>query len=178
MDTLPHLTDEPQHFAACCLALSKPLLQTLLAALPRSPALVLSVGSGSGLLEALLLHASSGGLELYGVEVASCQCPFLPDERVLRVPGTRALHADAVLASVLMFVYPRVSALVAEYVDVCAGGALEKLVWLGHRSDWADCERLVVDAFTDVRIVEGVGLPDHEIMVVATGPKARPLATP
>ncbi len=61
-------------------------------------------GAGSGLLEALLLHASSGGLELYGVEVASCQCPFLPDERVLRVPGTRALHADAVLASVVMFV--------------------------------------------------------------------------
>lgn len=171
---LAHVTDEPQQFAGCCLAISKPLLQALLATLPQGqPDLILSVGCGSGLLEGLLLQLSDDQLNLFGVEVPSCDCAYLADDRVLRVSGTRSLHSDAILASVLVFVYPRVASLIASYIDACADGALEKLVWLGHRSDWADCEKIIMDSFTKVHVVDDAGLPDHEIMVVATSPKSR-----
>lgn len=172
-DVLARVDGEPQQFAGCCLAISKPLLQTLLSTLPQGPDLILSVGSGSGLLEELLLQMSHDNLNLFGVEVPSCNCAYLPTEQVLRVPGTRALHPDAILASVLMFVYPRVASLIASYIDACADGALEKLVWLGHRSDWADCEEIINDSFTDVKVIQNAGLPGHEIMVVATSPKPK-----
>ena len=172
---LARVDDEPQQFAGCCLAISKPLLQILLATLPRRPDLILSVGSGSGLLEGMLLHLSCGELNLFGVEVPSCDCAYLSPKQVLRVTGTRSLHSDAILASVLMFVYPRVASLIASYIDACADGALETLVWLGHRSDWADCEKIVGDSFAEVNVVSNAGLPDHQIMVLATTPK--PMAT-
>jgi hypothetical protein len=170
-DLLAQVGNEPQQFAGCCLAISKPLLQALLSTLPQGPDLILSVGSGSGLLEGLLLQISRNGLNLFGVEVPSCECAYLAPERVLRVSGTRSLHPDAILASVLMFVYPRVPSLIASYINTYADGALEKLVWLGHRSDWADCEKIILDSFTDVNVLHDAGLPDHEIMVVATSPK-------
>lgn len=172
MDILPQVVDEPKLFAGCCLAISKPLLQALISTLPCKPELILSVGCGSGLLEKLLLQLSNDTLDLYGVEVPGCPCPFLPVERVLRVSGSRSLHSDAILASVLVFVYPRVSTLIASYLEVCVDGALEKLVWLGHRSDWLDSKKLIFDSFIDVQMVENAGLPDHEIMVVATTPKS------
>jgi hypothetical protein len=170
---LADVGDEPRQFAGCCLAISKPLLQALASALPRDPNLILSVGCGSGFLEGLLLQMLPGELNLFGVEVPSATCDYLPAGRVLKVPGTRALHSDAIIASVLMFVYPRVSELIASYVNAFADGALEKLVWLGHRSDWADSEKIVYDSFVDVNIVHDAGLPAHEIMVVATSPKPR-----
>lgn len=170
---LEQIGDEPRQFAGCCLAISKPLLQALLSTLPQRPDLILSVGCGSGLLEALLLLLGHDQLNLCGVEVPSCDCTSLPPERVLRVAGTRSLHPDAILASVLMFVYPRVPALITSYLDACVDGALEKLVWLGHRSDWADSEGVIFDAFTNVHIAQDVGLPNHEIMVVATSRRSR-----
>jgi hypothetical protein len=168
---LAEVGDEPQQFAGCCLAISKPLLQALASALPRDPDLILSVGCGSGFLEGLLLQMLPGELNLFGVEVPSADCDFLPAERVLKVYGSRALYSDAIFASVLMFVYPRVPELIASYVNAFADGALEKLVWLGHRSDWADCFEIIHDSFVGVKVVEDAGLPAHEIMVVATSPK-------
>jgi len=170
---LAEVGDEPQQFAGCCLAISKPLLQALASALPRDPDLILSVGCGSGFLESLLLQMLPGQLNLFGVEVPSADCEYLPLGRVIKVPGTRALHSDAIFASVVMFVYPRVPELIASYVNAFADGALETLVWLGHRSDWADCEKILYDSFVDVNVVQDAGLPDHEIMVVATSPKQR-----
>ena len=170
---LAEVGDEPQQFAGCCLAISKPLLQTLASTLPRNPNLILSVGCGSGFLEGLLLQMLPGELNLFGIEVPSADCRFLPAGRVLKVPGTRALHSDAIIASVLMFVYPRVPELIASYVDAFSDGALEKLVWLGHRSDWVDSEKIMYDSFVDVNVVHDAGLPAHEIMVVATTPKPR-----
>lgn len=170
---LADVGDEPRQFAGCCLAISKPLLQALASTLPRDPDLILSVGCGSGFLEGLLLQMLPGELNLFGVEVPSAGCDYLPAGRVIKVPGTRALHSDAMIASCLMFVYPRVPELVASYVNAFADGALEKLVWLGHRSDWADSEKIMHDSFVDVNVVHDAGLPVHEIMVVATTPRPR-----
>lgn len=177
-DLLAQVVDEPQQFAGCCLAISKPLLSTLLSTLPRKPDLILSVGCGSGLLEGMLLETSHDGLNLFGVEVPSCECAYLPAERVLRVSGTRARHPDAILASALVFVYPRVASLIASYIETCADGALEKLVWLGHRSDWADCEKIIFESFNDVNVIHKAGLPAHDIMVIASSPKSRITRTP
>lgn len=170
---LADVGDEPQQFAGCCLAISKPLLQALAGTLPRDPDLILSIGCGSGFLEGLLLQMLPGELNLFGVEVPSARCDYLPSGRELKVPGTRALHPDAIVASVLMFVYPRVPELIESYVKTFADGALDKLVWLGHRSDWADSEKIVNDSFVDVNVVHDSGLPAYEIMAVATSPKSR-----
>ncbi|RMZ30243.1 hypothetical protein D0859_05656 [Hortaea werneckii] len=118
---LMHLYDQlctsPKHFADCCVGISQPLLATLASRLPRSPALILSIGSGSGLLEAMLLKHSEKPLDLFGVEVSSCVNKHLPPDRLAKVPSTTSLHSDAMLASSLMFVYPRMPALITAYLD-------------------------------------------------------------
>ncbi|KAI7542923.1 hypothetical protein KC316_g15239, partial [Hortaea werneckii] len=159
MDLYDQLCTSPKHFADCCVGISQPLLATLASRLPPSPALILSIGSGSGLLEAMLLKMHSGKpLDLFGVEVSSCVNKHLPPDRVVKVPSTSSLHPDAMLASSLMFVYPRMPALVSAYLDASTGGALEQIVWLGHRSDWPDFESVMRSRSSSVDIVEGSGL--------------------
>lgn len=175
--SLDSLGKEPAHFADCCVAVSRPLIQAVAARLPRSPALVLSIGSGSGFLENLLLeyvtrsHYASP-LDLYGVEVPSCANKHLPAECLLRVDSTTSLYTDAVFASALLFVYPRQVSLIAQYLNVCLGGALESLLWLGHRNDWPDAASLICAAFDHVEYYDGPGFVEYELLVIATGPKA------
>lgn len=168
--TLNELDDEPRHFPDCCAGISKPLLATLRDRLPPSPNTVLSVGSGCGLLEALLLHVAGDSLNLYGVEVRSCANKHLPPDRLIRVSGTTALHPDAILASSLMFVYPRQPDLVAAYLDAAMGGALEQVVWIGHRNDWAEYEGLLQTHFHKIELVAESGMPSYELLVTATLP--------
>ncbi|GAB1734715.1 hypothetical protein NU195Hw_g9157t1 [Hortaea werneckii] len=167
-----HLYDQlctsPKHFADCCVGISQPLLATLASRLPRSPALILSIGSGSGLLEAMLLKHSEKPLDLFGVEVSSCVNKHLPPDRLAKVSSTTSLHPDAMLASSLMFVYPRMPALITAYLDAATGGALEQVVWLGHRSDWPDFESVMRSKSSSIDVVEGLGLCDSELLVVAT----------
>ncbi|KAI7537162.1 hypothetical protein KC331_g11068 [Hortaea werneckii] len=167
-DLCDQLCTSPKHFADCCVGISQPLLATLASRLPPSPALILSIGSGSGLLEAMLLKHSEKPLDLFGVEVSSCVNKHLPPDRMARVPSTASLHPDAMLASSLMFVYPRMPALVTAYLDASTGGALEQVVWLGHRSDWLDFESVMSSRSSSVDIIEGSGLDDSELLVVAT----------
>ncbi|KAI7207778.1 hypothetical protein KC333_g9355 [Hortaea werneckii] len=168
MDLYDQLCTRPKHFADCCVGISQPLLATLASRLPPSPGLILSIGSGSGLLEAMLLKHSEKPLDIFGVEVSSCVNKHLPPDRLVKVPSTTSLHPDAMLASSLMFVYPRMPALVTAYLDASIGGALEQVVWLGHRSDWPDFESVMRSRSSSVAIVEGSGLCDSELLVVAT----------
>ncbi|RWA03018.1 hypothetical protein EKO27_g12088, partial [Xylaria grammica] len=130
MPSLPSLTDEPTRHAGCCPSLSQPLLSTIAvllhstAAAPastgtqsRGPApLVLSVGSGTGLLEELL-HAylnqhpptpstirSSIPWRVEGVEVNPAVNVHLPEDRINHVAGTWAvLESRARDAAALLF---------------------------------------------------------------------------
>jgi len=167
-----HLYDQlcasPTHFADCCVGISQPLLATLASRLPPSPALILSIGSGSGLLEAMLLKHSEESLDLFGVEVPSCVNKHLPPDRFVKVPSTTSMYPDAMLASSLMFVYPRMPALITAYLDASTGGALEQVVWLGHRSDWPDFESAMRSRSSRIDVIEGSGLCDSELLVVAT----------
>lgn len=172
---LQKLGSLPIHFSDCCPGISKPLVSAVADRLPEYPALTLSIGSGSGLLEAILLEETETNngqaANLYGVEVPPCVNTHLPDERVLRVPCTMSLHPDAMLASALMFVYPRNPSLVTLYLDAFIDGALEKVLWLGHRSDWPDAWKLLRAAFYQIELVEGPGFPEYELLAVATLPK-------
>ncbi|TRX90542.1 hypothetical protein FHL15_008515 [Xylaria flabelliformis] len=145
MTGLPLLTHEPMRHPGCCLSLSKPLLATigtLLDSIPHldnnkshdghkpEPALVLSIGSGTGLLEELLhiylnnddhvsINSNSAkNWRVEGVEVDPAVNIYLPEDRINHVLGTWAvLETRAHEATVLMFVYPRDGALVRRYID-------------------------------------------------------------
>ncbi|KAI1294107.1 hypothetical protein F5Y03DRAFT_319883 [Xylaria venustula] len=142
MATLPSLTAEPTRHPGCCVSLSQPLLATIQALLQSIPSaslqkeksdpeyesapqpLILSVGSGSGLLEELLqlyLNQSvsvSPNWRVEGVEVNSAVNIHLPEDRINQVAGTWAvLESRARDAAALMFVYPRDGALVRRYID-------------------------------------------------------------
>ncbi|KAF2767767.1 hypothetical protein EJ03DRAFT_275480 [Teratosphaeria nubilosa] len=171
MDALSKLGRKPVYFADCCAGISWPLLETLVERLPEKPGLILSIGCGSGLLESLLLHVAKGELNLYGVEVPLCVNRHLPEERMLRVPCSESLHPDALLASCLVFVYPRQASLVGRYVETFLDGALDQLVWLGHRSDWPDFQNAIMPHFHELETVDDRGVANNELLVIASVPR-------
>lgn len=173
------LTETAIHYPDLCPALSRPLVNAIADRLPQNPALVLSVGCGSGLLEAMILRASqhrdanAPGLNLVGVEVPDCSVTHLPADRTETVPTTLSLVDDAVLASTLMFVYPRQPTLIAMYLDATVNAALEQIIWLGHRNDWREIEPLFLAAFYKLERIDGSGVAPSEILVIATMPRRR-----
>ncbi|KAI9369583.1 hypothetical protein BJX61DRAFT_536303 [Aspergillus egyptiacus] len=132
----------PTPLPNCCLSLSRPLLTTLSTLLPSNPSsFTLSIGSGSGLLEALLMHRHPT-LHIEGVEVSPSVNLYLPEENLNIVSGTWELCPRAADAGAWMFVYPREPGLVRRYLDEFAGGKVEKVVWLGPKADWEDYSRV------------------------------------
>ncbi|KAK3674693.1 hypothetical protein LTR78_005415 [Recurvomyces mirabilis] len=165
---LGRLGNKPVYFADCCAGISWLLLESLAARLPPAPALVLSIGSGSGLLEGILLRATDEVVNIYGVEVGSCQNKHLPLERILRVPCTASVHTDAMLASTLLFVYPRKVELIRNYIDSFRDGAVEQVVWYGHKSDWPEVKKELSPFLFTIETIGEPDIADHEILVVAT----------
>ncbi|EXF75870.1 hypothetical protein CFIO01_11385 [Colletotrichum fioriniae PJ7] len=146
--SLPPLTNEPQRHPDSCLTLSLPLIKALHAQLPPAPDLTLSIGSGTGLVEALLdslagtqegqnltqapyaaLQASGSSssqaspapraaLNLTSIEIAPSPNTYHPCHRT--VPGTWALDPAAAEAKAWVFVYPKQVALVRKYMEAFA----------------------------------------------------------
>ncbi|KAJ7204304.1 hypothetical protein B0H12DRAFT_1035330 [Mycena haematopus] len=146
MDALPRLTASASRHSSSCASLSLPLLDLLDAVLPPPPALTLSVGSGPGLLEALLLqrhpHRSSP-LSFLGVDVAQPRARptvnrFLRTVNTALVPGTWAVALEATRAEGLLFVYPRQPALVWAYLARGRSERVRTVVWIGPRCDVAE----------------------------------------
>ncbi|KAJ7302306.1 hypothetical protein DFH08DRAFT_75883 [Mycena albidolilacea] len=142
MDGLPTLTASASRHPSSCASLSLPLLDLLDAVLPPPSEVTLSVGSGTGLLEALFLqrhpHRSSPGYFL-GVEVAQARPinRFLPEANTTVVLGTWAVApGEAERAEGLMFVYPRQPALVRAYLGRAT--RVRTVVWIGPRCDVDD----------------------------------------
>ncbi|KAJ6496253.1 hypothetical protein C8R45DRAFT_156183 [Mycena sanguinolenta] len=145
MENLPTLTALPLRHPSSCASLSLPLLDLLDAVLPPASKLTLSVGSGTGLLEALLLSRHPHRVSptsFLGIEVAQPRPVnrFLPPENAAAVLGTWAVAPDAERAEGLMFVYPRQPGLVRAYLE--RGTSVRTVVWIGPRCD--------VDDFVDV----------------------------
>ncbi|GAB7346406.1 hypothetical protein MBLNU457_5105t1 [Dothideomycetes sp. NU457] len=162
------LSDAPKHHPDCCLAISRPLLDKLVSILPHAPAVVLSIGSGTGLLEAAILQHSHEQIDIVGVEVSLSVNKYLPEQNILVVNGTWALHVEAQTAAAWMFVYPREPKLVETYIDTCASDAPRTIVWLGPKNDWPDYAP-VFDRSQFIHVqLEDCGIASYEAMVVAT----------
>lgn len=134
---LPTLTSTTTAYHGCCLALSTPLVTHLASLLKPPPHLTLSVGSGYGLLEALLLSPPYS-LNIVGVEVQPSSNRYLPPTNHREVAGSRSLHKLAGEAEVWMFVYPRRVGIIEEYLEEYGHQKVQVLVWVGPRSDWED----------------------------------------
>ena len=130
------LTAEPKHIASCCASLSTFLLQKLSDLLPRAPAVTLSIGSGSGVLEALLLQHEPG-LRLEGVEVSADVNHYLREESLHVVSYSGAVCARAAEAEAWMFVYPRSQALIEEYLRMYGAKDVRVIIFILPREDVA-----------------------------------------
>lgn len=183
---LPKLSDTPTRHPDFCLSISTKLLHTLTAILTTNGPdtnnnLILSVGSGSGLLEDHILnHLTSLSDELstkftvQGVEVRSSPTTapvnkYLPEHHYTTVRGTWELSPLLETADTLIFVYPRDPALVSRYLSA-RPASLRVVLWLGPRADWevfGGCFR-GLEGFGDVDIVEGgsAGVAEFEMVAV------------
>lgn len=134
---LPKLTDRPSVYSGCCLALSTSLVAYLRSLLPPSPALTLSIGSGFGLLEAILIAVPHQS-RVIGVEVEPSPNIYLPAQNHRIVHGTRFLEPLAAEAFVWLFIYPRRAGLINEYMAIYGSEGVQKIVWVGPQADWDD----------------------------------------
>lgn len=164
---LPTLTNKAIVYSGCCLALSTPLLAHLYSLLPSARALALSIGSGFGLLEALL-NASPYNAQIVGVEVAPSPNIYLPAQHHRVVHGTRFLEPLAAEAQAWLFVYPRRVGLVSEYMAEYGHGSVQTIVWVGPQADWDDYKGCFTASW-DVRIqnADEVGGKAWETVAVA-----------
>lgn len=162
MRALPELSNDIKHYPDCCVGVSEPMVEDLRLRLPLSPALILSIGCGSGMLEALL---HDRGVNIYGVEVPSCENKYLPNERFLRVQTTQSVHKDAILASTVLFVYPRSLELILAYARHFTNGALDEILWLGHQSDAPDYRGLLTSLFESVTTLDMPGMAPYECLL-------------
>ncbi|KAI1618349.1 hypothetical protein EDD37DRAFT_606290 [Exophiala viscosa] len=144
---LPPLSPTPLNHSDCCLGLSTTLVQCILDILhPKIPSLqipalpVLSIGSGTGLFEALLTTLSPRGtIEVHGVEVSSSSSAnkYLSLHLRHTVPTTFTLYDDATHFPVWIFVYPRDPRLVRVYLELAAAsGRQVTLIFLGPKADF------------------------------------------
>ncbi|KAJ7017842.1 hypothetical protein C8F04DRAFT_418508 [Mycena alexandri] len=172
MDGLPTLTASASRHPSSCASLSLSLLDLLDAVLPPPSELTLSVGSGTGLLEALFLqrhpHRSSPASFL-GVEVAQARPinRFLPEANTAVVLGTWAVvPGEAERAEGLMFVYPRQPGLVRAYLG--RGTTVRTVVWIGPRCDVDDFEGVMREWGEEDQEATGGGaaVEDGEMVMV------------
>ncbi|KAK1712010.1 hypothetical protein BDP67DRAFT_357167, partial [Colletotrichum lupini] len=175
---LPPLTNEPRRHPDSCLTLSRPLIKALHAQLPPAPELSLSIGSGTGLAEALLDSLTDTQdpstredpqasqelpvprpLNLTSIEIAPSPNKYHRNHRT--VPGTWALDPAAAEAKAWMFVYPKQVALVRKYMEAFASGssgsgekgvAVETVLYVGPRMDWDDFRGALEPFAEDVEV--------------------------
>lgn len=163
------LTEAPTPFPNCCLSISSTLVAHLALLLPKRPAFTLSIGCGSGLLEALILH-NHPNVQITGIEVSASVNRYLAEEDFDVVSGTWDLYARAPQAAAWMFVYPREPKLVSKYIEMYGDGpesSVQMILWLGPRADWADYEPCFRNSpFSDVCIPEDVGMMEFEMLAV------------
>ncbi|KAI5249526.1 hypothetical protein E4T42_05316 [Aureobasidium subglaciale] len=164
---------EPKHHPDYCMAISQSLLHNLVNLLPHGPAIsVLSIGSGTGLLESLLSPLLDDSYDLCGVEVAPNVNKYLPEQNMYFVGGTWDLCSQAAKAHVWMFTYPREPKLILRYLDVYDHANLSRIIWLGPKMDWqSDYETTFASSkFSRLTVLEDSGAAAYEMVVIAERP--------
>ncbi|KAJ5669258.1 hypothetical protein N7462_010328 [Penicillium macrosclerotiorum] len=161
------LSPLPKRFPDCCLAISTSLIVYLASLLPKNPGFTVSIGSGSGLLESLIAYGDDN-TSVEGVEVNSTVNRYIAEEHMHVVGGAWGLYPGIEKAAAWMFVYPRDPKLITKYIDTYGDCAVEFIVWLGPKIDWADFEPCFRDStFSELSCPENIGLTPYEKMVLA-----------
>lgn len=176
---LPPLSDDALRHPDFCLSISSGLVHLLSSVFnsctsDTQPTLVLSVGSGSGLLEAHLdahwsedpdCYITMEGVEVRAAEDAKPINKYLPEEKHSTVRGTWELSPRLAQAGALMFVYPREPGLVAKYLQASPDG-LNIAVYLGPKTDWENFEESFsnVPGFGKPEELQGFGMAEFEMM--------------
>lgn len=134
---LPTLTDVKTSSSTTCVALSRSLLLALKESFGNCPlAPILSVGSGSGLLEAFLV---AWGSDVVGTDLAFDTNRYLPPQRFIGLRGTWDSPPQDLLALTrqMLFAYPKpVGSIMRRYI--AAASRLECIVWIGPATDWPE----------------------------------------
>lgn len=173
MDTLQiscQLSSSPRAFPNCCLAISSTLIEKLASILPNKPGFTISIGSGSGLLEALITHRHPN-VCVEGVEVNSSVNRYISEKDMNVVGGTWDLHPRSSQANAWMFVYPREPKLITNYIDTYGNHGVEMIIWLGPKADWPDYEScFCASSFSNLSFPEASGLTPYEMFTVARKP--------
>lgn len=195
---LPKLHDTPTRHPDCCLSISTKLLKTITEILATTNGgpdkdnnFIVSVGSGSGLLEAHLqshIHSFKRGLPglssktsftVKGVEVNASAGPapvnkYLRGSQAPTVRGTWEVYQFVGNTDTIMFVYPRDPKLVSQYLRSAREGLtappLRVVLWLGPRADWevfGGCFQ-GLEGFEEVEVIEGeeAGVAEFEMVAV------------
>lgn len=133
---LPLISDNPVRLASCCPTLSQEVLSKISLRLPTKPSRTVSIGCGSGLLEALLMKHSDVAIE--GIEVTETINQFLPAEAFHTVIGTWQIFSEAHDYDAWMFVYPRSTDLLKKYVESISNNTapILRIIWIGPVQDW------------------------------------------
>lgn len=84
------------------------------------------------------------------------------------VHGTWALRALAGEAAAWIFVYPRLTSLLQDYIGEYGNGAVMMIVWLGPRIDFAEHKEVLdqLGSAWTAEIVGDCGLSAYEILAV------------
>ncbi|KAK7888204.1 hypothetical protein LTR67_009081 [Exophiala xenobiotica] len=148
---LPTLTETPLHHSDCCLGLSASLLGTILdifqphiaseSSSTKRPTKTkcLSIGSGTGLFEALLRNYAPGLLEVHGLEVSSSTNAnkYLPKYMRHTVQSTSTFYEEASEYDIWLVVYPRDPRLVKRYLEVASETEDPRMIlFLGPKADF------------------------------------------
>lgn len=189
---LPSLSLSPIRHQHCCLSLSSTLLNTVhrhitdITGQQSPPSTSLSIGSGTGLFEALLLrHLQtdlSPDITIEGVEVEQSSHGllnrYLPEQYHGAVRSTRDLtpRVDDDDVRGLIFVYPRQPDLVSRYIQRLRSQRRNVdavVIWLGPQADWTEFGPALQGGAT-VQTLQGemAGLVEGEMMAVALLPSA------
>lgn len=163
---LPQLSDVAAHHPDCCCSLSETLIAKIVSLLPTQLGLALSIGSGTGLLEALLL-AYRPLMNLRAVEVSNAVNKYLPEDLMETVNGTWDLCNSAHDAGSWIFVYPREAGLIKKYAQAFGQGSIKQVIWIGPSADLQDFQDTYLPSVMwRWEIIKDSGLSDYESMIL------------
>ena len=163
---LPQLSDVAAHHPGCCCSLSETLIAKIASLLPTELGLALSIGSGTGLLEALLL-AYRPSMNLRAVEVSNAVNTYLPEDLIETVNGTWDLCNSAHDAGSWIFVYPREAGLIKKYAQAFGQGSTKQVIWIGPLADLREIQDICLpSAIWKQEVIKDSGLSEYEIMVL------------
>lgn len=164
MKPLPELSSTPAQYSDCCCSLSLCLVSTIADVIQSAGLSIVSIGSGTGLLEAYLLREKPD-LSLKAIEVSHAINIYLPCELVETVLGTWDVSTAAAGAQCWLFVYPRNQELFRTYVYSPMSKSLNTILWIGPRLDAEEYLEVPEDQDWTRKIHDNCGLGPYELLI-------------